>query len=217
MSLRHAVLGLLHPTALSGYELHKIMQSDLASVWPATQSQIYAVLAQLAAGNLITVADVGPRRRQRYCITAGGTAELHRWLTSTTIATMRRSPLLLRLLLLDQVTPPEARRSLVSWARATETDRASLSRSSCGGVEPDHFAHAVRDYLARLAVVESDWARWVLDRVDRRANSDEPIAVTPRSTAASVRAKHRQGSPSTEPRCMDSLAGPTNTIVREAK
>ena len=49
MSLKHAILGFLGYTSLSGYDLKKAFDGSVQHFWPADQSQIYRPLAQLTA------------------------------------------------------------------------------------------------------------------------------------------------------------------------
>lgn len=81
MSLRHAVLGLLAESPASGYDLMKLFNASLSSVWPATQSQVYGELSKLTTAGLVEVAAHGPRGRKEYAITEDGLAELRHWLT----------------------------------------------------------------------------------------------------------------------------------------
>ena len=84
----------------------------MANVWPATQSQLYGELDKLAAEGLIEVIELGARGRKEYTITEAGRAELRRWLTSPQDAPAFRSAQLLRVFLLDELTPVQARQYL---------------------------------------------------------------------------------------------------------
>src|SRR4051812_50161094 len=66
MSLRHAVLGMLADEPGSGYDLLKRFERAMASVWPATQSQLYGELGKLEAAGMIHVLAEGPRGRKEY-------------------------------------------------------------------------------------------------------------------------------------------------------
>src|ERR1700748_3862249 len=61
MSLKHAALGLLSRGPASGYDLLQTFHGSLANVWPATQSQLYGELGQLAQTRLAEGAARGVR------------------------------------------------------------------------------------------------------------------------------------------------------------
>ena len=118
VSLRHAALGLLAKEPGSGYDLLKKFKSTMHPVWPATQSQLYGELNKLASAGFTKVSDVGARGRKEYAITDAGRAELHRWMTSPDEDPPQRSAVLLRVFLLGELTPSEARQyieSLRDW------------------------------------------------------------------------------------------------------
>jgi DNA-binding PadR family transcriptional regulator len=172
MSLRHAALGLLARAPASGYDLLKEFEVSMANVWPATQSQLYGELNKLADTGLIQVADVGPRGRKEYAITDTGRAELHRWLTSPQDDPNFRSAQLLRVFLLDEL-PHEQARDFVQLFR-TEADeehkRYEEIRDSYDWSESDHafFQRAALENGLRFTRMQSEWASWLLDELDRR-------------------------------------------------
>ncbi len=83
MSLRYALLGLLHRPA-SGYELKRTFDASLAYFWTANLSQIYPTLQQLEEKGLLISnkqpSDLGPDRRV-YTRTPDGEAALLSWLS----------------------------------------------------------------------------------------------------------------------------------------
>src|SRR5262245_1115176 len=96
----------------------------MGNVWAATQSQLYGELAKLADARLIKASDVGARGRKEYSITDAGRAELLRWMTTPEEDPPRRSADLLRVFLLDQLTPHQAREYLESLRRHAEDEHA---------------------------------------------------------------------------------------------
>src|SRR5215470_1035632 len=113
VSLRMAALGLLAQQPGSGYDLLKTFEKSMANVWPATQSQLYGELNKLADGGLIEVTDIGPRGRKEYRITADGRDELRRWLLSPEVDPPFRDASLLRIFLLGEIAPHQARQHMV--------------------------------------------------------------------------------------------------------
>ena len=173
MSLRHAALGLLAQEPGSGYDLLKRFQLSMENVWPATQSQLYGELNKLAATGLIEVTDIGPRGRKEYAITDAGRAELRRWMSSQDDDPPFRSVSLLRVFLLGELGPDEAREFLKSWQAWGEEQQEHYKhvRDAYEWPEDDDgkfFARAALEYGLRSTRVDAEWPQWVLDRMDKR-------------------------------------------------
>jgi PadR family transcriptional regulator AphA len=184
VSLRHAALGLLAQHPASGYDLLKKFQLSMGNVWPATQSQLYGELGKLATSGLIEIIDIGPRGRKEYAITDAGRAELHRWMTSPEDDPAFRSAQLLRVFLLGELTPPQAREYLESLRSHAdrEHERYEIIRDSYDWSEDaDFFARAALENGLRFARMESEWASWVIDSLDRRATT-RPATTRPATT-----------------------------------
>ena len=117
-----AALGLLAQQPGSGYDLLKTFEKSMANVWPATQSQLYGELNKLADSGLIEVADIGPRGRKEYRITRAGRAELQRWMMNPQNDPPFRDASLLRVFLLGEIEPEQARRHMVAVAEHADSE-----------------------------------------------------------------------------------------------
>ena len=178
MSLRIAALGLLAEGPASGYDLLKHFEKSMANVWPATQSQLYSELNKLADGGLIEVSAVGPRGRKEYQITGAGRAELQRWVTSPQDDPPFRNASLLRVFLLGLIPTDEARAHLEKVAahsdaeirRLTELRESFTGGTSVEASDEDFFGFAALDYGLRLNAMQAQWARSVIDDLDRDKN-----------------------------------------------
>jgi PadR family transcriptional regulator, regulatory protein AphA len=173
VSLRHAALGLLAQHPASGYDLLKKFQLSMANVWPATQSQLYGELGKLAASGLIKVTDFGPRGRKEYAITDAGRAELHRWMTSPRDDPAFRSAALLRVFLLGELTVAQAREYLEALRAHADREHARYQQIRVSydwsDDDADFFSRAALENGLRFTRMESDWASWVIDGLNRRA------------------------------------------------
>jgi DNA-binding PadR family transcriptional regulator len=172
MSLRMAALGLLARQPGSGYDLLREFEKSMANVWPATQSQLYGELNKLADAGLIEVTDIGPRGRKEYRITQAGRAELQRWVMSPEDDPPFRDASLLRVFLLGEIEPEQARRHMVAVAEHADSEVKRLEALSdsidCADGDSLFFGRAALEYGLRLGAMEGDWARWVIDELDRR-------------------------------------------------
>ncbi len=173
MSLRIAALGLLSQHPGSGYDLLKRFEKSMANVWPATQSQLYGELNKLAASGLIEVSDVGPRGRKEYRVTDAGRAELVRWITNPQDDPVWRRSDLLRVFLLDEVPLDDARAYIASVVEHAESElkRYEHLRDSIDWQQDgDFYGRAALEYGIRDATMASEWARWLINAIDERAD-----------------------------------------------
>jgi DNA-binding PadR family transcriptional regulator len=169
MSLRHALLGLLSERPASGYDLLKRFETSLATVWPATQSQIYTELTKLAGSGLITVAAVGPRGRKEYAIADEGLAELRHWLTGTRPQRNTRSDVLLRVFFLGVLTPEQARGYLTELMEMSEEGAESMRRLS-ESIDWDDdnlsvYGRIALEYGLRFNAMRREWAEWAAGQI----------------------------------------------------
>ncbi|MGR6970643.1 PadR family transcriptional regulator [Streptomyces cynarae] len=169
MSLRHALLGLLSERPASGYDLLKLFDTSLATVWPATQSQIYTELTKLADAGLITVAAEGPRGRKEYAVTEEGMAELRHWLTETAPQRNTRSDILLRVFFLGVLTPGQARAYLTELVEMSAQGEESLRRLA-DSIDWDDdnlstYGRIVLEYGLRFNAMRRDWAEWAAGQI----------------------------------------------------
>jgi len=128
MSLPHVLLGLLVEQPATGYDLERMMRTELDPIWRAEFSQIYPELARLRRAGHVVLRVLGPRRgprRNRYRITAAGRRELQRWLGGPPPAPRSRDDLLVRIALFDALPPADRREALSrhDWTIAEEISR----------------------------------------------------------------------------------------------
>jgi DNA-binding PadR family transcriptional regulator len=171
VSLRIAALGLLAQEPGSGYDLLKHFEKSMANVWPATQSQLYGELNKLADAGLIEVSDIGPRGRKEYRITEAGRAELRRWVTSPQDEPFRSAGLL-RVFLLGEVPPDQARDHVVAIAESADAEVKRLEElrdsTHWGDDDASFYGYAALEHGLRSHAMEADWARWLVREMDAR-------------------------------------------------
>lgn len=174
MSLRHATLGLLSQERGSGYDLLKRFKGSMDNMWPATQSQLYGELNKLAGAGLIKVSDLGPRGRKEYAITDAGRAELRRWLLSPQEDPPIRNAAILRVFLLGQLTPDQAREYLESLLSLSEEEHARylqiLDAHDWSADDDAFFARAALEQGLRWTQHKIEWAHWVIEGLNKRTS-----------------------------------------------
>jgi DNA-binding PadR family transcriptional regulator len=180
MSLRHALLGLLHDHPASGYDMLRIFKLSLGNTWPATQSQIYTELTRLADAGLLDVSAQGPRGRKEYTLNEAGRLELRRWLLETQPERHPRSEALLRVFLIGALTRQEAT-AYLTWlgeSAAAEVGSLTTLEASIDWDEDDLsvYGRLVMEYGKRLWAMTAEWAEWAVAEVeaDRREPLERP-------------------------------------------
>lgn len=129
MALPQVLLGLLHETPRTGYELARAMREEIDPAWGAGFSQIYPLLARLRRRGWVALRVLGPRRGPRrllYRLTAAGRRELRRWLQEPPLLPRHNDSALARLAFLDVLPLPERRRALLAFDAALSADIARL-------------------------------------------------------------------------------------------
>ena len=168
MSLRHALLGALADEPRTGYGLLKHFEQSLAYAWPASHSQIYPELARLLDDGLIEQTASGPRGSKTYAVTAGGVAEIRRWLREAEPDRRVRSEGALRPFFLWLLEPDEAASQLEAerayWhAVLGELERIREEPTGTGRKAKTFrivLEGGIRSVAARL-----DWLEWAIGEV----------------------------------------------------
>ena len=176
MSLRHALLGLIaEMDGASGYDLFKVFEFSLGTVWRAPQSQVYGELTRLTEAGLIEVSAEGARRRKEYAITEAGRTELRRWLVDTSPKVNPRDEPLLRVFFLNQLSPDEAldylRQSadaLTERAKELEQLMATVPWEEGGGLAEN--GRLTLEYGRRFFAMRRDWFLWAHEQVQARTS-----------------------------------------------
>jgi PadR family transcriptional regulator AphA len=205
VSLRHALLGVIKDTPLTGYDLVRHFQGTVGFLWSAPQSQIYPELRRMESEGLIE-AKVAPRgkkaQKRIYSITPGGMDELRRWATDFMPLPAQRDPIVLKAAFFD-LAPLDAVREqlrahiaqfqwrMEQWQaredaireRRAELVEVWLSRQPIE--EHENIIklklHALEGLIGR-AHAEICWAREGLELCDeieaRRANTGEVVRAS---------------------------------------
>ncbi|PKN69649.1 MAG: hypothetical protein CVU54_09970 [Deltaproteobacteria bacterium HGW-Deltaproteobacteria-12] len=102
MSVRFAILGLLHYRNMHGYEIKRHIENHFGHMWTINYGQIYPNLKSLEEEGCVTLADVTPAERggpqkKLYAITPEGRKKFLHWLESEEDSRMSlRDPFLMR-------------------------------------------------------------------------------------------------------------------------
>ncbi|MDI3418673.1 PadR family transcriptional regulator [Streptomyces luteolus] len=106
MTLRHAVLAALLDEERSGYQLAKAFDLGVANFWYAKPQQLYAELARLEQGGLISGREVvqdGRPNKRMFTVTGTGLAELEKFTAATAKPSVLRDDLMVKVQAADRV------------------------------------------------------------------------------------------------------------------
>ncbi len=102
MSVKYAILGLLHYQDMHGYRIKKHIEENFGHMWTINYGQIFTALKKMEEDGLVVMREVTPSNnggpnRKLYSITQKGREEFARWLASFPERSMLiRDPFLLR-------------------------------------------------------------------------------------------------------------------------
>ena len=105
--LKHGILGLLNYGDMTGYEIHEAFENSLNFFWLAQTSQIYRELDVLEKNKWIVkqIVEQSGKPNKKICsITEEGRQELLRWLNSPDINTDMRSPTLMKVFFMGELS-----------------------------------------------------------------------------------------------------------------
>lgn len=102
MSIKHAIIGLLHYRDMYGYQIKSHIEKNFGNMWTVNYGQIYSTLKALVDEGLITPteivpSEVGAPHKKLYSLTDKGRAEFKQWLSvSPEKQMLLRDPFLMR-------------------------------------------------------------------------------------------------------------------------
>jgi len=130
MSIKYAILGLLHYQDMHGYRIKAHLERNFGHMWSINFGQIYPNLKQLEEDGLLRRARAAPANggpaRKLYAITPAGRRAFSRWLASPAERTLLlRDPFLLRFVFFDFGSREQA---IEQIDRETRRSRGQLER-----------------------------------------------------------------------------------------
>jgi DNA-binding PadR family transcriptional regulator len=162
LSPEMALLGLLFGGPGHGYDLHRIVISDLGQVWHLSQSQAYAILKRLEARGDVSVEEIPQERlpaRQLLHITPEGRRRFLEWLDAPSSGSTRiiRLEFITRLYFLSRYMPE---RLSPAFARQKAEARKHIERlesSLAQAPESQVYARMSLDMRLRQLRTSLEW------------------------------------------------------------
>ena len=133
LSPRYALLGFLYFQPMHGYDLHKLLETNLRELWRISQSQAYTILNRLERDGWITsTAQLQEKRPDRamLSLTDLGKTSFETWLYAPTSGSARaiRVEFLTRLFFASQIGEDACSHLLQEQAATTRRDLERLQK-----------------------------------------------------------------------------------------
>ncbi len=144
-----ALLSLLHDGPMAGGQLVAAAEHRFGGFFSVTRSQVYRELPVLVEAGLLRRGEQGPRASQQFVLTPAGRRAFTAWLAARGSMDGLRSPLVLRLLHAEALTPGQ-RVELVDQARAVFAARLAAARATARD-ESHPYRKAVADFAVAHA------------------------------------------------------------------
>lgn len=192
MSLKHALLGILTISPMTGYQLKQFFDASVQHIWNAELSQIYPTLKQMEAERLVRktveIQDARPNRKV-YHITPEGRAELRRWLRESPPATSIRDPFLIRvffgaeipqedLLILFRRQMEEHQKQL-AFAGTVLRQRIRKGVEELGNKRSGLFWSLTLDLAMRFRKAYIEWCERAIEAIERGEFEPPPPQEVP--------------------------------------
>lgn len=119
MSLKYEILGLLTYHPCTGYELTKMINSDMMFFWTAQQSQVYREISKLEKDNMIEPNDQSTENKKVFAITRNGEKELYKWINTSDVKTAIeiKNPLVMRMFFANLADPKKIMEELEDYKK----------------------------------------------------------------------------------------------------
>lgn len=188
---RYAVLGALSIQPMSGYDLRRFFEENLAFFWSESFGQIYPILRTLDAEGCVEAEPVAGGRRRPYRITRKGRGALAEWLQQPAALEVARSEVLLKLFFAGQAPAGTAQAHLRQFrsAHAARLARyeavAQRLNGELSGEADVAYWRATLAYgrhLSRAMLAWCDDAERILTEGQRRAGARRDPAPSRRQT-----------------------------------
>jgi PadR family transcriptional regulator AphA len=171
----YLTLGLLATSDWSAYQLAEQLGRGVDQLWPRADRQRYNVVKKLLATGLVTAREEHSGRRGRtvYAITDAGREALAAWLAAEPEPVALEFEGMIRVLVSDQGSIDDLRRTLETMRAQAETARAQFARyavhiSETGGTFPErrHLFALSNTFMIGHYNHIIEWTTWALEQTE---------------------------------------------------
>lgn len=196
MSVRQSLLAILDQGPCYGYQLRHEFDRRTGSRWPLNVGQIYNTLERLERDGLVARLDADAQGHIYWQITAAGSSEVTRWLSSPVVRTAAvRDEVAMKLAVAATLPGVDARAAVRAQRAETTEHLARLRAEVAAGEDADDAEHLARSLVMDSLIFSAEAEeRWL-------AHLEERLAAHPPHSLALALAQERpkRGRPSKSP------------------
>jgi DNA-binding PadR family transcriptional regulator len=193
MSVRQSLLAILDQGPCYGYQLRHEFDRRTGSRWPLNVGQIYNTLERLERDGLVARLDADAQGHIYWQITASGSSEVARWLSSPVVRTAAvRDEVAIKLAVAATLPGVDASAAIQAQRVETSEHLARLRTEATTGADADDPEHLARSLVIDSLIFSAEAEeRWL-------AHLEERLAAHPRHALALGLAQERpkRGRPS---------------------
>lgn len=182
MPLKHAILGLLNYSDMTGYDIDRYFKSSIAFFWHVQTSQVYKELNVLTAKNWLDsdiVYQSDKPNKKVFHITEEGKLELHRWLADADLTDIMKykNPLLVKVFFSSEVDIDQTMRLLQKYIGECQQIIAKMNEdlnkipdfeASIHKENESFYWSMTMTYGFMYYQNEIKWANWCIDKLKEK-------------------------------------------------
>jgi DNA-binding PadR family transcriptional regulator len=174
MSIKYAVLGLLHYRDMHGYEIKNHIEHNFGSMWTVNYGQIYTSLKTLVNEGCIVLTEVVPSEngtpsRKLYSLTDKGKEEFKNWLKSRPERpVLLRDPFMTRFIFFGFGKEEDALNLIDDQIRITEKSLARRKESKSSRKKVGFYSYMARELGISRIDVYLQWLYKVRDMIEKK-------------------------------------------------
>jgi PadR family transcriptional regulator, regulatory protein AphA len=173
MSVKYAILGLLHYKDMHGYRVKELLESNFGNMWTVNYGQIYPALSKMREEGLLTMSEVAQTdapAKKLYSITPKGKKAFSKWLNSSPEkGLIMRDPFLLRMTFFNFGKKERALDIIAEQIDLYEAQLKLRTENMPKRKQQDVYVHLLADLGVNLNKMMLDW----LKRAEKEIAAEE--------------------------------------------
>jgi DNA-binding PadR family transcriptional regulator len=174
MSIKYAVLGLLHYRDMHGYEIKHHAENDFGSMWTVNYGQIYTCLKTLANEGCVVLTEVvasenGAPDKKLYSLTDKGREEFRNWLKNAPEKpVLLRDPFMTRFIFFGFGNEEDALKLIDEQIRRSEKSLDRRKESRASWKKRGFYSYMARELGLTRIEVYVQWLYKVRDMIAKK-------------------------------------------------
>ncbi len=174
MSIKYAVLGLLHYRDMHGYQIKHLIENEFGLMRTVNFGQIYTSLKALVKEGSVILTEVVPSetgapQKKLYSLTDKGRAEFKNWLRSTPERpVLLRDPFMMRFIFFGFGEAQDAIKLIDEQIRLSEQGLARRKESRSRWKKRGFYSYMARELRLSYNEMYLQWLHKVRDKIEKK-------------------------------------------------